>query len=57
MADAALVDTNIFIEIFRNRDNVLQSIIDFRPNLYQHHSIFELVRGEPNKERYLAMET
>lgn len=52
-----LVDTNIFVEIFRNKDAVLQSIIDgFEETCVNTVIYLELVRGEPNKKRYAAME-
>ncbi|MBX3295518.1 MAG: type II toxin-antitoxin system VapC family toxin [Acidobacteria bacterium] len=57
MSDRVLVDTNIFIEIFRNKDNRLQTIVDAFPEVFINTMIyFELVRGEPGKRRYAAME-
>lgn len=57
MADRVLVDTNIFVEIFRNNDAELQDIIDgFTETCINTIIFFELVRGEPGKRRYAAME-
>jgi predicted nucleic acid-binding protein len=57
MAESVLVDTNIFIEIFRNRDFDLQDLVDgFDRTVVNTIIYFELVRGEPNKKRYAERE-
>lgn len=57
MSDRVLVDTNIFIEIFRNNDADLQEIIDdFSETCINTIIYFEMVRGESGKKRYAAME-
>lgn len=57
MIEIVLIDTNIFIEIFRNRDKILQALIDNFDEACVNTIIYlELVRGEPNKKRYAEME-
>ncbi len=57
MIEIVLVDTNIFIEIFRNQDKILQALIDgFDETCVNTIIYLELVRGEPNKKRYAEME-
>jgi len=57
MAEPVLVDTNIFIEIIRNRDQKLQSVIDsFDETPINTIIYFELVRGEPDKRAYAKRE-
>ena len=57
MAESILVDTNIFIEIYRNQDARLQQVIDgFDKTLINTIIYFELVSGEPNKNRYAQRE-
>ncbi len=57
MIDSVLVDTNIFIEIFRRRNEELQKVVDsFDRTCINTIVYFELVRGEPTKQRYLAAE-
>jgi len=48
---------NIFIDLFRNHDAKLRKLIDgFERTCINTIIYFELVRGEPNKKRYAAME-
>ncbi len=57
MTESVLVDTNIFIEIHRNRDDGLQDVIDnFGKTLINTIVYFELVTGEPDKKRYAQRE-
>lgn len=58
MTESVLVDTNVFIEIFRRQDRELQEFIDsFDRTCINTIVYFELVRGEPSKERYQARES
>ena len=57
MSESVLVDTNIFIEIFRNQDDSLQKVVDdFDRTMINTIIYFELVSGEPNKKRYAQRE-
>ncbi|CAN5589778.1 type II toxin-antitoxin system VapC family toxin [soil metagenome] len=57
MIEWVLVDTNIFVEIFRNKDAILQKLIDsFDETCINTIIYLELVRGELNKKRYAEME-
>lgn len=58
MIEIVLIDTNIFIEIFRNKDKTLQALIDNFDEACINTIIYlEPVRGEPDKKRYAAMES
>ena len=57
MTESVLVDTNVFIEIFRRRNQELQEFIDsFDRTCINTIVYFEMVRGEPSRERYAARE-
>ena len=57
MTRSVLVDTNVFIEIFRRKDQELQDFIDgFDRTCINTIVYFELVRGEPTRERYATRE-
>lgn len=57
MTESVLVDTNVFIEISRRRNEELQKVVDsFDRTCINTIVYFELVRGEPSKGRYAARE-
>lgn len=57
MIEIVLIDTNIFIEIFRNKDKILQSLIDNFDEACLNTIIYlELVGGERDKKHYAATE-
>jgi predicted nucleic acid-binding protein len=57
MTNGILVDTNIIVESFRRNDSLLVAVLEDGGPLYINTIVyFELLRGEPNKQRFSAME-